>query len=202
MWSAKNMVTMARVFVNKASIRRVSLARSEAGPKSLVYQEPHFCHKNVVKPHPFAFGTQFLTYMPRVLAGLRRPEGAIAVLIAITSHARKEWKAKVSLDAIAAATGIEHGAEEAEQQRALRLNRRAAGPRKASSCPFSYRELRLPALAIQHFLHGDPDWDETAAEILRVIVGFADLNDSGAGGRFKRNNRAGVEQMRQPDRGA
>jgi hypothetical protein len=47
---------------------------------------------------------------------------------------------------------------------------------------------------------GAPDWEGATAEMLRVIGGLNDPDDTASNGRFKRENREVLDQLRQADR--
>jgi hypothetical protein len=105
--------------------------------------------------------------------------------------------------------------EEAEQQRQAReeLQSRAVEEQrlrdpfggesgtteeKGSATPFGYSGLRSLAVPVRTL----PAREETTAEMLRVIAGLADPEDTATNGRFKREIRDILERMRQADREA
>jgi hypothetical protein len=54
-----------------------------------------------------------------------------------------------------------------------------------------------------HTLHdSSPDREDRVAEMLRVIAGLVDPDDTAPNGRFKPDKREALEQMRQADRDA
>jgi hypothetical protein len=53
------------------------------------------------------------------------------------------------------------------------------------------------AVKIRRLPDGAPDWDETTADMQRMIAGVADPDDTCVCGRFKRENREVLEEMRQ-----
>jgi hypothetical protein len=71
--------------------------------------------------------------------------------------------------------------------------------------PFGSADLHSEpklAIPISKYPDGTPSWEETVADMLRVIAELTDPDDTSVGGRFKRDNRDTLEQMRQAHRNA
>lgn len=72
--------------------------------------------------------------------------------------------------------------------------------------PFAYSDLRNGLdgvrVAVSKYPDGSPSWEDTVADMLRLIAELDDPEDTAATGRFKRANREVLEEMRQADRDA
>jgi hypothetical protein len=71
--------------------------------------------------------------------------------------------------------------------------------------PFAYSELRGDdqlVVPISKYPDGSTSWEDTVADMLRVIADLTDLDDTVATGRFVNANRAALEEMREADRDA
>jgi len=71
--------------------------------------------------------------------------------------------------------------------------------------PFAYSELRGDdqlIVPISKYPDGSTSWEDTVADMLRVIADLTDLDDTVATGRFVNANRAALEEMREADRDA
>ena len=71
--------------------------------------------------------------------------------------------------------------------------------------PFAYSELRGDdqlIVPISKYPDGSISWEDTVADMLRVIADLTDLDDTVATGRFVNANRAALEEMREADRDA
>ena len=71
--------------------------------------------------------------------------------------------------------------------------------------PFSYSDLRgddALVVPISKYPDGSPSWEDTVADMLRVIADLTDLDDTVATGRFVNANRDTLEEMREADRDA
>jgi len=55
---------------------------------------------------------------------------------------------------------------------------------------------------ISKYPDGSTSWEDTVADMLRVIADLTDLDDTVATGRFVNANRAALEEMREADRDA
>jgi hypothetical protein len=73
-------------------------------------------------------------------------------------------------------------------------------PSDESGDPGAFRDLL--SLELRHFADGEPDWEETAAEMRQVIAGLASRDETAGNGRFQLDNRAVLDQMRDSDRDA
>jgi hypothetical protein len=111
-------------------------------------------------------------------------------------------------DPVSATTGmavweeLEARAAEAQQLRGPFGGEKGATEEKGFGDPFGYSDLRDPdslAVPILKLPDGGPDWEETAAA-MRVKI--AELTDPASNGRFKADNRAVLDQMRDDDRDA
>jgi len=86
-------------------------------------------------------------------------------------------------------------------------NRWATKSTAARSCSGAGRRTatRSPhrkAVEIRRLPDGGSDWEEATSETLRVIAGLPQPDHTAVGGRFKRDNRETLEQMRQSNRQA
>jgi hypothetical protein len=67
--------------------------------------------------------------------------------------------------------------------------------------PFGYSDLRSLGVAAS-LGDGEPDWEETAANMRAIIAKLSNPANTAKGGRFKRDNRDTLQQMPQGDRDA
>jgi hypothetical protein len=85
-----------------------------------------------------------------------------------------------------------------------------SGAARGFADPFGYSDLREPdqrergslAVPIRKLPDGGPDWEETAADMRELIATLTDPADMAMNGRFKRDNRDVLDQMRDGDRDA
>jgi len=71
--------------------------------------------------------------------------------------------------------------------------------------PFGYSDLRgddQMVVPISKYPDGSISWEDTVADMVRVIIDLTDPEDAGPAGRFKRANRDTLEEMRLNDRDA
>ena len=71
--------------------------------------------------------------------------------------------------------------------------------------PFGYSDLRgddQRVVPISKYPDGSTSWEDTVADMLRMIADLTDPEDTAATGRFQRANRATLDEMRQADRDA